>query len=201
MSGWVLNVMNFLNQDAVELGFKLITLAHGYHSHASALDIAFNKQILKNIEYSNILSDKVGTVRRKDGEMYQFLKLGWLAHDGFNIHIKDDLERVWLIGALIFAGDSLSSFEYFDRSPGLEMVRHIRNAAAHNNRFKIDKPEQLIKFPAHTRLSTRSHPVSSVFEITPDLDGKSFMWEYMEAGDILDVIYSAGYYLQETFGS
>ena len=192
--------MNSLNQDAVELGHKLITLAYGYYSHASALDIAFNKPILRNIENSMILFDKVGIARRKNGEMHQFSKLACLAHDGFNIHIKDEMDRVWLTGALIFAGDSLSRFKYFDRSPGLEIVRHLRNAAAHNNRFQIDNPNQLVKFPAHTKLSTRGFPVSSVFEITSDLDGKFLMWEYMEAGDILDIIISAGYYLQETFG-
>src|SRR5688500_4961338 len=61
---------------------------------------------------------------------------------------EEQFERVWLAGALLTLGDALSTHAYFDRAPILEMVRHLRNAVAHGNRFDIRSPKQLAQHPA-----------------------------------------------------
>jgi hypothetical protein len=97
---------------------------------------------------------------------------------------SEQFERVWLAGALLTLGDALSDHGYFDRAPILEMVRHLRNAAAHGNRFRIQRQKQLAEFPAYTpRTSAGRH-----WEITPQVDGKQFMFAFMRPGDVVSVL-------------
>ncbi|OXC78250.1 hypothetical protein [Caballeronia sordidicola] len=42
------------------------------------------------------------------------------------------------MGALLTLGDELGARGYFDRAPILEIVYHLRNGMAHDNRFNID---------------------------------------------------------------
>jgi hypothetical protein len=189
-------------EEAIDLGHRLITLAYGYYSHAAAIDLSFNKKVLRTLASSGVIGwDSAGIAKKKNGESHKFLKTAWLEHDGFTEHIYNDLHRIWLLGALIYSGDKLETYGYFDRSPCLELIRHLRNAAAHNNRFRITKAgaRGLEKYPAHTRDGPRGYPTNSVFEITPALDGTLLMWDFMESGDILDAIISAGRYLQERY--
>jgi len=188
--------------EAISLGHRLITLAYGYYSHAAAIDLSFNKEIIRIASSSGHIGwNSVGKAKKKNGESHQFLKTAWLDHDGFTEHIQEDLDRIWLTGALIYSGDALHTYGYFDRSPCLELIRHLRNAAAHNNRFRIRNPKSLDTFPAHTRNGPKDYPTNSAFEITSALDGTALMWDFMESGDILDAIISVGYYLHEVYGS
>lgn len=189
-------------REAIDLGHRLITLAHGYYSHAAAIDLSFDKEVLRTLASSGAIDwDSVGIAMKKNGESHQFLKTAWLEHDGLTEHIHNDLHRIWLLGALIYSGDALETYGYFDRSPCLELLRHLRNAAAHNNRFKITKKgaRLLAEYPAHTRDGPKGYPTNSVLEITPALHGTRLMWDFMESGDILDAIISAGHYLQERY--
>jgi hypothetical protein len=65
----------------------------------------------------------------------------------------DDLDRLWLVGALLTIGDALKQHRYFDRAPELELLRHLRNGAAHGNTFRIKNPKELEEYPAHNRLA------------------------------------------------
>jgi hypothetical protein len=38
-----------------------------------------------------------------------------------------DLDRVWLVEALLALGDALKQHGYFDHAPELELLRHLRN--------------------------------------------------------------------------
>jgi hypothetical protein len=188
--------------EAIDLGYRLVTLAYGYYSHAAAIDLSFNKEVLRTLASSGAIDwDSVGIAMKKNGESHKFLKTAWLEHDGFTEHISNDLHRIWLLGALIYSGDALETYGYFDRSPCLELIRHLRNAAAHNNRFRITKDgaRWLAEYPAHTRDGPKGYLTNSVFEITTALDGTVLMWDFMESGDILDAIISAGHYLQERY--
>jgi hypothetical protein len=202
MDDKVPEAMNSIHGEAIDLGHRLITLAYGYYSHAAAIDLAFNKKVLTILASSGQSGfDSVGIVKKKNGESHQFSKSAWLNHDGFTEHIQKDLDRIWLTGALIFAGDSLRMYNYFDHAPCLELIRHLRNAAAHNNRFRIDNLKLLETFPAHTKCGPKGYPSNSDFEITPAVDGTALMWDFMEPGDILDAIISAGYYLHEAYST
>lgn len=65
------------------------------------------------------------------------------------------------------------------------MVRHLRNAAVHGNRFEIRDADLLRKWPAHNRGAGWRGPTT--FEITPELHGKPLLFEYMATGDLVDV--------------
>jgi hypothetical protein len=108
-----------------------------------------------------------------------------------------EYSRVWLCGALLTLGDELAAYDYFDRAPELEMVRHLRNAAAHGNRFDIRNPEGLARFPAHTRhtIPKLTRADGACFEITPDLHAQAFLFEYMDAPDVLTLFQAVGRYL------
>jgi hypothetical protein len=107
--------------------------------------------------------------------------------------IAEELPRVWLTGSLLTIGDALTAHDYFDRAPELELVRHLRNGIAHGNRFEIRDPERLKKFPAH---NCDADYRNTIFEITPALDGQPVLFDFMDAGDLLDLLFSVGFYLQ-----
>lgn len=44
--------------------------------------------------------------------------------------------------AILAIGHELDRLGWLDKSPEIEFFRHVRNAAAHGNRFRIDKPIQ-----------------------------------------------------------
>ena len=79
------------------------------------------------------------------------------------------------------------------------MVRHLRNGTAHGNRFTLRNPDELKKWPAHTRGAACSY--SEPFEVTPDLDGTEVLFDFMGPGDVLDLLISVSTYLSEYNGS
>jgi hypothetical protein len=97
--------------------------------------------------------------------------------------------RLWASNALIRFGEELSRHNYFDHNPCLELVYHLRNAAAHSERFRIDKPEKLDKFPAQLTAG-RCH-----WEITAELDGTP-LYEFVSVGDVASIINHAGIHLR-----
>lgn len=98
-------------------------------------------------------------------------------------------QRVWASSALIRLGDELARFSYFDRHPCLELVRHLRNAVAHGEKFLIRDKEKLRKFPA-ALTAGRCH-----WEITPALN-ETPLYNFLSVGDIASIINSAGMYLR-----
>ena len=112
-----------------------------------------------------------------------------------NTFIIHQLDRVYLSGALLTIGDALSKNHYFDKSPIIELLRHLRNGIAHGNKFNIGFPEKLLKFPAHDKVAKNHNPVN--FEITPELDGTNVLFDFMEPGDILNVFHQVGFHLKD----
>jgi hypothetical protein len=106
----------------------------------------------------------------------------------------DEFERAFMSGALIALGDALAAHGYFDHGPELELVRHLRNGVAHGNRFNITKTgrDRLAKWPAHNRLAQVR---SSIFEVTPALNGQEVLWSYIERGDVLNLFQTVSFYL------
>jgi hypothetical protein len=106
----------------------------------------------------------------------------------------DEFDRAALGGVLITLGDALAAHRYFDHAPELELIRHLRNDVAHGNRFRITKDgaERLAKWPAHNRLAIAKH---SEFEVTAELNGQQVLWDFIERGDVLDLILTVSLYL------
>lgn len=105
------------------------------------------------------------------------------------------LERIWFVGALLTLGDALEEHDYFDRAPELELLRHLRNGVAHGNTFKIRNPNKLAKYPAHNKYALVRGGNRPEFEITASMDKQPVLFDFMAAGDILDLFFSIEVYL------
>ncbi len=138
-----------------------------------------------------LISDRPSDfVERKDGTKWSFDTQDALVDLADNaIHVE--LPRVWLTGSLLALGDALKDHGYFDHAPALELVYHLRNGIAHGNRFKFTASglERLKRYPAHNREAWFR---TVIFEIAPALTGQSVLFEFMGAGDVLDLLSSVG---------
>jgi hypothetical protein len=181
------------NQAAFECGRLAERMVGGYYAHVAAIGIACDPRaqtLIPEIQSGFIVP--VGYVSRKDGTQHAFHYPHFLEQARI---ILDDLERAWLVGALLAIGDAVSANNYFDRAPELELLRHLRNGVAHGNRFKIDRPANLSKFPAHNKLSWVRSDSKIGFEINPMLQGQKVLFDFMGPGDVLDLLMSIGVYL------
>jgi hypothetical protein len=184
------------NQAAFDAGQLAERLAQGYYAHLAAISVAADPradQLVPQILPGHHVP--IGTVKRKDGTEHAFDFKHFLRLARTDAVISCELERVWLAGSLLRLGDILTQNHYFDRAPELELVRHLRNGIAHGNHFRIDDPSKLAKFPAHNRYAWVRSDTKAVFEITASVQGQPVLFDYLGAGDVLDVLMSVGLYL------
>jgi hypothetical protein len=166
-------------------------MAVGYTVHITASRMA------PRID-SNALVKFLGTyltdsVPRKNGPPFEWGTQDTL-HDAIaHETIREEMPRIWLTGALLAVGDALMDNDYFDHAPELELIYHLRNCIAHGNQFDIQNRKRLEKYPAHNRACYRH----SIFEITPALDGQPVLFDFMEAGDVLDLLFSVASHLDD----
>ena len=184
------------NQAAFEIGQLAERLAGGYHAHAAALAVASDPRAVVLAPPTRPGHQvPIGTVPRKDGTEHAFHFTHYLRLASTNKDLAADLARVWLTGSLLTVGDALSRHGYFDRAPELELLRHLRNGIAHGNRFRIERPESLLKYPAHNREAWVRGDSKAEFEITAALEGQEVLFGFMGPGDVLDLLLSVGLYL------
>lgn len=89
-----------------------------------------------------------------------------------------DFERSNIAAMLIEVGDACARNSYFDKTPELELVRHLRNAASHGNTFTLRGTEP--RRPAHSR---------GDFAIASGLNGtEDVLFDFIGAGDVLDLL-------------
>lgn len=182
------------NQFSFDVGQLAERLYQGYYLHSAMLQVAKHPNVqalVPSIEPGQYVP--VGRVYRRNGTSHTYHFTHYLAWANNNPLVAGDLEQVWLVGALLRLGDELAQHQYFDRAPELELLRHMRNGIAHGNRFHITEPRRLMRFPAHNRLAWVRE--AEVFEITPSLDGTPVLFDFMGAGDCLDLLQAIGIYL------
>jgi hypothetical protein len=183
------------NQAAYDAGQLAQDMVRGYAVHITAIRIAPR---LDHKAFIRLIADRLtDSVPRKDGTQWSFDTQDALG-DLANKTIAEELPRSWLAGSLLALGDRLERNDYFDHAPELELVYHLRNGIAHGNRFDIRNRKRLEKYPAHNRNGWFRH---TVFEITQELDGKPVLFDFMQAGDVLDLLSSVGMQLKETGSS
>ena len=177
------------NQAAFDVGQLAWDMARGYATHIAVSRMAPR---IEPRAFVRLIGDYLTDfVLRKDGTKWSFDTqdaLGGVADKA----IATELPRVWLTGSLLAVGDALKEHDYFGHAPLFELVRHLRNGIAHGNRFDIRYPDDLEKYPAHNRDADYRGPNSSLFEITADRDGEPVLFEFMGAGDVLDLLHSVG---------
>ena len=158
--------------------------------------IALNDpEILTHLERSRGF-DRGASVRlgRKDDTYYEGLDF-WSAvstaqSSTFNLAFMGAM----LLASISWIGDKLNANTYFDgrlpvgavRPPELEFFRHLRNAAAHGNRWHFvgGEPRRPAAFQRFTLDST--------------LHGKDgVLFEYLSTGDVFDLFDHLGGYLRD----
>lgn len=190
-----------LNDELFEVGTLAQQLVHGYYTHIAAVQVA-GHAMAENMGPESIpgTSTSVGFVTRKDGSYHAFDFKHYLRRVVHDRAIEEELPRIWLAGSLLRLGDALTRYQYFDRAPILEMIRHLRNGVAHGNHFRIDNANILRNYPAHTKQALVKSDTGKEFEILPSLNGQAVFFDYMGPADVLDVFLSAGLYLLRKSG-
>jgi hypothetical protein len=176
------------NQSAFDVGQLAKDMADGYCAHSAAMTVVgrLDEQTLRRVAW---LKDPTGSAPCKDGNEWLFNLRDFLQLTTTRPAIADELPLVWLAGSMIRLGDALERNGYFDRAPVLELVRHLRNGIAHGNRFNILDPDKLKKFPAHNRDVWPKRPNNpATFEIKHGLDGQRVLFDFMKAGDVLELL-------------
>ena len=186
------------NQAAYDVGQLAQDMARGYTAHIAAIRMAprvGGKALVRLI--GDYPSD---FVQRKDGTKWSFDTQDALVDLADKV-IAAELPRVWLTGSLLTLGDALKNNRYFDHAPELELVYHLRNGIAHGNHFNFTSPglKRLKDYPAHNRDAFFRGPNSTIFEITPALDGQPVLFDFMDAGDVVDLLASVGLRSAHTF--
>ena len=168
-------------------------MAVGYTAHITASRMA--PRIDSNALVKFIGAYPTDSVPRKNGPPFTFGTQDTFYNAVVRDTIREEFPRIWLTGALLAVGDALKDNNYFDHAPELELVYHLRNGVAHGNRFRFTKPgrERLAKHPAHNR----DRYTHGIFEITLALDGTPVLFNFMEAGDVLDLLFSVASHLDE----
>lgn len=185
--------MNLVNPNAESVRKLAHDLAQGYYSYSAAMTIAKDLRsdnLLPPIEPGQVVP--VGYVKSKAGFNHVFHFSFYLEEARKNPSIIHHLDRIYFAGALLTLGDALSKYNYFDRAPILELVRHLRNGIAHGNTFDIRDSKTLIKHPANNK----SFDGNAVFEITDTLNGQPVLFDFMEPGDIVTTFTNVNFHLQ-----
>jgi hypothetical protein len=86
-------------------------------------------------------------------------------------------------------GDKRTDYSYSDRSPPLELVRHVRNGLAHGNSFDI-RGDATDRIPAHNRDAQVKSEKGTMFDVVKSDNGKPVLFDFMLAGDVLDLLQS-----------
>jgi hypothetical protein len=184
------------NANARDLSTLAQDLTQGYYAYASAMSIAMDTRsdaLIPEVLPSQIVP--VGFVNSKGGATHTFHFVHYLNQARQNPFIAHHLDRVYLSGALLTLGDALSQYNYFDRAPILELIRHLRNGIAHGNTFRIDNPSSLMQYPAHDNNPQNNNPYK--FMITPELNGTPVLFDFMEAGDVIHELTQASFHLSD----
>lgn len=169
-------------------------LRFGLYAHAAAVELGRDPRVLSLARLTEDDGRPIGAVTCKDGSSRPFDLKYALDLMGTEPTLRDEMDRAWCVSSLVLLGDRLSAEGYYDHAPVLEMVRHLRNGIAHGNRFTLRNPDELKKWPAHTRGAACQY--SEPFEITADLDGTEVLFDYMGPGDVLDLLISVSTYLR-----
>jgi len=179
-----------------KLAHELVT---GYYAYTSAISIAMDKRsdaLIPEVLPNQLVP--IGFVKSKgDPRGHEFHFQIYLEEARKNPFVVHQIERVYLSGALLTIGDALIDNKYFNdfHSPIFQLVRHLRNGIAHGNRFDIRFPQELIDHPAHDKVPQNHNLIK--FEITAELNGTNVLFDFMEAGDILNTLNQVGFHLMD----
>lgn len=163
-------------RSAEEIADMLQRLQDYYAAISTALIFLNDDDALRLLQAKGY--DPGSTVRlgRRDNSYYEGIKLWDAIHSvrgnaGFNLDFLGSL----FMTILSWVGDELSKNGYFDKSPELELFRHLRNGISHGNTFNLLNGEP------------RRPATFKGFEITSALHGQGVLFGFMSTGDLFDL--------------
>ncbi len=197
----------FCRVDTRSIGQLAERLVSGYMAHlclTSLLDEPIADSILVAIDQlyppGRTGAGHNDIVLRKDGTAHFIWVPHFLRTVSQSPEYRSTQDRAFLAGALLELGDELARVGCVDRSPDLELLRHLRNGIAHGNRFSLRHGEPLR--PAHFTGAAgllldgvTSVASPTTFEITPAVDGQPVLFDFMGPGDICDLLLFIGWRL------
>jgi hypothetical protein len=180
------------------IGQAAESLGSGYMTFVAALTVASDPRALALAPTTNPgFIVPTGAVSRKDGTEHTYNFRHYLAQAATNSALIEEFKKVWLGGAILNLGDALAAHKFFDHAPEIEMIYHLRNGIAHGNKFKFDDGgrRRLKTYPANNSFAFIKGDQSAAFAISTSLAGATVLFDFMEAGDVLDLLMSVGLYL------
>ena len=163
---------------AAEVGQLARRLTCGLYVHDAAMGLIRDNRSLSLAPPSHAPGGPPeGLIKRKDGTSLAYDGVHHVEAARTDLVLAEELDRAFLVSALIMLGDRLAAEDYFDQAPILEMVRHLRNAAGHGNVFGIRDPEE----PADTDRGPSPRPAGlAAIEVYAHLVGGDQRSAYRE---------------------
>jgi len=162
---------------AEEIADLIDRLQTTYAAAATALLLLNDDDVLHLLRTKGYDRGTMIRLGRQDNTFYEGINL-W---DAINLVRQDHRHNLDFVGSyfmtiLLFVGDKLRQNEYFDKTPELEFLRHLRNGVSHGNTFRLrdyGEPRRPATFKG--------------FEITQELEGQSVLFEFIGTGDLFDL--------------
>jgi hypothetical protein len=142
----------------------------------------------------------VGRIARKDDSAHTYDVAHYLKLGKSHPFIAPRIEQAWYAGAIVTASDEIKrngGTEYFNHAaPELELIYHLRNGIAHGNIFTFKKRglKRLAQYPAYNRVMDGR---GQVFHVSSSLEGQRVLFDFMAAGDVVDLLVMAAERLKD----
>lgn len=167
-------------------------LANGYYAFVVAHLVAVNPKSINSLPDNGPPGrDPEGELKRLDGTAHKLNLRHYLDLLRENRDVQSNFLKLYATGAFLNLGNELQRHHYFDHSPLLELIYHLRNGVAHGNAFHIDKHglERLAKYPAHNKLAPVRSPQGTTFEVTAQSTGP-ILFDFLGSADVIDLLQS-----------
>ena len=123
---------------AEEIADLIDRLQITYAAAATALLLLNDDDVLQLLRAKGYDRGTMIRLGRQDNTFYEGINL-W---DAINLVRQDHRYNLDFLGSyfmtiLLFVGDKLRLNDYFDKTPELEFLRHLRNGVSHGNTFRL----------------------------------------------------------------
>lgn len=196
---------------AAEIGQYAGVTAYSYYPLLASLLVGSDPAIQSLLDLRGLTPHSIPrfAVIRKDGSYHDVGLTHGLTQLGTEGNTISDFTDLWLRGAVTAVADLIQRHQmHLNNVPELELLYHLRNGLAHGNRFEIRKyPKDSKKYdelagkyrcdvyPAHNKFASIRGDNKRDFIITPDLHGTPVLFDFMERGDILDLLISISQFM------
>jgi len=171
---------------AFALGQSIFELAQGCYAYETLSLVANDPKAEIIIPDAPVGEGPQGKLIRSDGSYHTFDIRHYLNLAKNHAATNEHIIHSWYLGALLTAGDLLKGKFYFDHQPEFELIYHLRNGAAHGNKFNIIKEGEK-RLQSHSAY-LRGLNNSERFNISSALNGRKVLFDFVGPGDVADIL-------------